>query len=191
MRIYRCLPKQIFNKLNYQLVPLRDEDKYDIMNWRNEQMIHLRQSELLSEQAQEKYFENVVDQLFKQIKPSQLLFSFLHENECIGYGGLVHIDWDSKNAEISFITQTQRTLDPILFQSDFGVFLELIFEVAYLHLSFFKLHTTFYDIAERKKYKEIIKSLGFVEEAKLMRHKLIMDILHDVFIYSHFKVNNK
>jgi hypothetical protein len=32
-----------------------------------------------------------------------LLFSFLKNGECIGYGGLVHINWIDQNAEISFM----------------------------------------------------------------------------------------
>jgi hypothetical protein len=49
--------------------------------------------------------------LFEQQQPSQLLFSFLENDKCIGYGGLVHINWIDSNAEISFIMNTQLEKD--------------------------------------------------------------------------------
>ena len=48
----------------YKIVPIRYEDRFDIMKWRNEQMYHLRQSKPLSEDDQERYFTDVVSQLF-------------------------------------------------------------------------------------------------------------------------------
>ena len=44
----------------------------------------------------------MVKKQFKEKQPNQLLFSFIENNLLIGYGGLVHIDWTNKNAEISF-----------------------------------------------------------------------------------------
>lgn len=189
MRAYKCLDKQIFESGKYQLVPIRDEDKYDIMQWRNEQIYHLRQSEPLTVEKQDWYFENVVNKLFEDGNPPQLLFSYLENGICIGYGGLVHIDWISKNAEISFITQTQRTVKVSQFEIDFTNYLHLIFEVAYDCLVFTKLHTTFYDIEERQVYRRIIESIKFKKEAELKRHINVEGILRDVYIYSHFNKN--
>ena len=76
------------------------------MKWRNEQIYHLRQKRPLSADDQENYFANVVNKLFDQDKPEQILFSFLQGDTCIGYGGLVHINWVDNNAEISFIMDT-------------------------------------------------------------------------------------
>ena len=36
-----------------------------------------------------------------------VLFNYLHNGKCIGYGGLVHINWIDKNAEVSFIMDTE------------------------------------------------------------------------------------
>jgi hypothetical protein len=104
MRNYRCLTQQEFAKGELKLVPIRDEDKYSIMKWRNEQIAILRQKSPLTKENQEKYFKEVVEKLFETDQPSQLLFSFLEKGNLIGYGGLVHIDWENKNAEISFLT---------------------------------------------------------------------------------------
>ena len=50
MRSYKVLSKQSFLEGDYSLIPLRNEDRYRIMNWRNEQIFHLRQSELLTKE---------------------------------------------------------------------------------------------------------------------------------------------
>ena len=75
-------------------------------------MYHLRQDKPLTEEDQEAYFLNVVAKLFEQERPNQLLFSFLDGDKCIGYGGLVHINWIDKNAEISFIMNTSLEKSP-------------------------------------------------------------------------------
>ena len=107
MREYTVLHKQTFAKGAFRLVPLRAEDRFAIMKWRNEQLYHLRQAKPLTIADQDNYFENVVAKLFDQQKPTQILFSFLENGVCIGYGGLVHINWLDKNAEVSFIMNTE------------------------------------------------------------------------------------
>ena len=49
MKIYKILNNQIFKNGIYSIVPIRFEDRIDIMNWRNEQILHLRQKEPLTE----------------------------------------------------------------------------------------------------------------------------------------------
>ena len=70
-------------------------------------MYHLRQQNKLRIEDQNNYFENVVMKLFNLKNPDQILFSYISENKCIGYGGLVHINWNKKYAEISFIMKTK------------------------------------------------------------------------------------
>jgi len=108
---YKCLNQNEFNFNEYKIVPIRFEDRLDIMKWRNEQIYHLRQVKPLTIDDQNNYFNNVISKLFEQEKPNQLLFSFLKNDVCIGYGGLVHINWIDKNAEISFIMNTELEED--------------------------------------------------------------------------------
>ena len=103
MNYYKALNNQIYSIGDYSIVPIRYQDRFEIMKWRNEQIYHLRQKEFLTENSQEKYFAEVVSNLFKIKNPVQLLFSFLKNNNFIGYGGLVKINWINKNAEISFL----------------------------------------------------------------------------------------
>ena len=57
----------------YQIVPIRLKDRHEIMNWRNEQIYHLRQREPLTKEKQDNYFEQVVNKLFDQVEPNQIL----------------------------------------------------------------------------------------------------------------------
>ena len=121
--MYKALNKQVYKSGNYTITPLRFEDRLDIMKWRNEQIYHLRQNKPLTEIDQDNYFKNVIQILFNQNLPDQILFSFLKNDVCIGYGGLVHINWTDKNAEISFIEisnpKHRSTINSI---SNFGAF---------------------------------------------------------------------
>ena len=74
-------------------------------------MYHLRQENLLTREAQKKYFNEVVYKLFEKDNPEQILFSYTENGKCIGYGGLVHINWYDKNAEISFVMDTELEKD--------------------------------------------------------------------------------
>ena len=60
MKGYLCLNEQIFTEKDYSICPIRVEDKFLIMRWRNEQIYHLRQSKPLTEEDQIKYFDEVV-----------------------------------------------------------------------------------------------------------------------------------
>ncbi len=181
-RKYKCLSQQEFTHESCKLVPIRDEDKYTIMQWRNEQIDILRQKEPLTKEKQEKYFEDVVAKLFEQKQPNQLLFSFLENDILIGYGGLVHIDWESRNAEISFITETKRNSDTKQFINDWNNYLRIIKKVAYLNL--IKIYTYAYDI--RPNLLPILIENGFIEEARLKNHITIDNKWYDILIHSCF-----
>ena len=154
---YKALSQAKFKSGEFQIVPIRYKDRLDIMKWRNEQMYHLRQSELLTEKNQESYYKNIISKLFNKEKPNQLLFSFLKNNKCVGYGGLVHINWEAKNSEISFIMNT--SLEENYFEILWSKFLKLIEEVSFTHLNFnsiftyaFDLRENLYPVLEKNKY---------------------------------------
>ncbi|MEO8762216.1 MAG: GNAT family protein [Bacteroidia bacterium] len=186
LRNYKCLSTTIFSKDEYTLLPIRDEDKYAIMQWRNEQLDVLRQIEPLTKEKQEWYFENIVNKLFEEKKPSQLLFSFLENDVLIGYGGLVHIDWESRNAEISFLLSSEHNKNEIAFKKEWDVFLSLTTEIAFTELIFHKIYTYAYNI--RDYYFEVMYKQDFVKEAQLREHILIKNKLEDVLILSKIKL---
>jgi RimJ/RimL family protein N-acetyltransferase len=182
-RYYKALSQQEFSNGIYKLMPIRDEDKYPIMDWRNAQIDILRQKEPLTKEKQEWYFKNVVDKLFEQEKPTQLLFSFLENDILVGYGGLVHIDWESKHGEISFITETKRNIQQ-QFSNDWGNYLNILKKIAGLNLNFNKIYTYAYDI--RPVIFETLLKNHFIEEARLKDHIVINNVKHDVLIHSYF-----
>ena len=144
MNLYKCLSNQVFTNLEYSIVPIRFEDRFDIMKWRNEQMYHLRQSITLTTEIQNAYFNNVIKSLYDQNEPSQILFSYIKGGKCIGYGGLVHINWADKNAEISFIMATE--LENESFQFHWATFLKLIEICAFEDLHLHKIYTYAFDL---------------------------------------------
>tara|TARA_R110002073_G_scaffold325056_1_gene503576 strand:+ start:11848 stop:12423 length:576 start_codon:yes stop_codon:yes gene_type:complete len=185
MNSYIVLQNQLFSLDEFTIVPIRYEDRMDILKWRNEQLYHLRQDRPLTKEDQEAYFTSVVSQLFNQEYPSQILFSYMKNDICIGYGGLVHINWKDKNAEVSFIMNTELEQD--FFSKHWTVFLNLIEEVAFKELQFHKLITYAFDL--RPHIYEIIEKAGFVKEAVLKEHCLFNGVYKDVIM--HGKINKK
>jgi len=181
---YKCLKNQEFKLDNYKIVPIRQEDRYDIMKWRNEQMFHLRQSKFLSVEDQDSYFQNVVAKLFDQENPNQILFSYLENDICIGYGGLVHINWENKNAEISFVLNTKLEN---LFIEHWCTFLTLIENVAFNEIDLLKIFTYAFDL--RPKLYLALEKSNFKKEATLVNQTIINEKLVDVVIHSKFKNN--
>jgi len=182
MKPYVVLNHQIFEYENYKIAPIRYEDRFDIMKWRNEQIYHLRQNKPLTLEDQENYFNNVVNKLFDQKQPNQILFSYLENEICIGYGGLVHINWIDKNAEISFIMNTDLEKD--YFQKHWGIFLNLIEQVAFGDLKLHKITTYAFNL--RPKLYPILEKSGFTKEAVLKQQCLFNGEYIDVVIHSKF-----
>ena len=177
---YNCLTKNKFLDGDYKIVPIRFEDRLDIMKWRNEQLYHLRQTEELTEKSQDNYFKEVVYSLFDQQKPNQLLFSYLKNDKCIGYGGLVHINWIDKNAEISFIMNSD--LEEEYFHFHWSLFLGRIESLAFEKLGFHKLYVYAFDL--RPHLYEVLLSSGYFRDATLKQHCYFNDKFIDVVIHS-------
>ena len=183
MNCYKALSKQAFTTEKFSIVPIRFEDRFNIMTWRNEQIYHLRQNKPLTVQHQENYFKNVVAKLFDQEQPDQILFSYLENDKCIGYGGLVHINWIDRNAEISFIMNTD--LEGNQFAEHWSNYLELIEKVAFKELKFHKIYTYAFDL--RPQLYQALSNSSFEEEARLKEHSFFHDKYIDVVIHS--KIN--
>lgn len=180
---YSALTNNTFTDKEYSIVPIRYEDRFKIMHWRNEQIYHLRQAKPLTEEDQENYYNNVVAKLFKKKQPDQILFSYLKNGKCIGYGGLVHINWLDKNAEISFIMETK--LEENEFEKHWGIYLSLLEQVAFKELNSHKIYTYAFDI--RPHLYKVFESCGFEKDAVLKEHCFFNSEYIDVIIHS--KIN--
>ncbi|MFH6963253.1 GNAT family N-acetyltransferase [Flavobacterium plurextorum] len=177
---YKAFQKQIFSEGNYSIVPIRFEDRMDIMKWRNEQIYHLRQAKPLTIDDQNFYFENVVAKLFDQNEPNQILFSFLENEICVGYGGLVHINWNDKNAEISFVMDTESQKSN--FKKYWSIYLGLIETFAFDEINLHKVYTYAFDL--RPHLYEMLEDNGYEKEAVLKEHCLFNGRFIDVIIHS-------
>lgn len=180
MREYKALTQQTYKNGEFEIVPIRHEDRFRILKWRNEQMYHLRQNEPLTVEKQEIYFGKTIAPLFNQEKPSQILFSFLKANECIGYGGLVHINWNDRNAEVSFIMNTR--LEEMSFSKNWSMFLKCLEQLAFGELEFHKVYIYAFDL--RPHLYDVLELNGFFQDARLKDHCFFQGDFKDVVIYS-------
>lgn len=178
-RIYKCLRVQEFNIDDFNLVPIRDEDRYKIMQWRNEQIFHLRQKKELTIEDQDAYFENIISKIFDEEQPDQILFSILQDKVCIGYGGLVHIDWQEKRAEISLLINTK--LEKSHFEKIWNLFLSLIERIAFYHINLDEIFTFSYEV--RPKLYPILHQAGFIKKDRISNHITIKNKSIDALIH--------
>jgi RimJ/RimL family protein N-acetyltransferase len=153
------------------------------MKWRNEQIYHLRQMSPLTIEDQDKYFKIIIQKTFDLEQPNQILFSFLENDILIGYGGLVHINWLDKNAEISFIMNT--LLEKKRFHEIWTAYINLIEKVAFQELKLHKIYTYAFDL--RPHLYDFLLSVGYEQEARLKEHCFFDNNFLDVVI--HFKIN--
>lgn len=177
---YICLQRQEQHLGDYSIVPLRYEDRFSIMKWRNEQIYHLRQARPLTEDDQQRYFDNVVSKLYNNPNPDQILFSYLEKGVCVGYGGLVHINWIDRNGEISFVMNT--SLEKEHFAEHWGNYLKMLKEVAFKDLSLHKIYTYAFDL--RPHLYTMLEANGFTRETTLKEHCFFNGEYKDVVIHS-------
>ena len=170
---YSFLASNKFCLDEYCLIPLMEQEMELIRKWRNEQIDYLRQNKPLTKDEQSKYYHQVIKKSFYEKKPKIILFSFLINNACIGYGGFVHIDWDSKKAELSFILDTNRTKEPRIYKKEFSIFLKIILNIGFKQILFNKIFTETFDI--RPDTILILEKTGFVLENKLLSKNYIND----------------
>jgi len=178
---YALLKQKKYELNDYSLVSIRKTDIQLIRKWRNDQIDVLRQTNFITKNEQEKYYNTVIQKTFSQKKPDMILFSFMLKKKCIGYGGFVHIDWKSKRSEISFITQTERNIDKKIYATDFKAFFNLIFQIGFNELEFNKLTTETFDI--RPYVIELLENTHFKLEGRLKQHVLIKDFFVDSLVH--------
>ena len=182
---YLALKNNVFTKGKYKIVPIRVQDMESIRIWRNIQMDVLRQKKEITFKDQINYFNNTIKPLFKSVQPEQLLFSFLKESQLIGYGGLVHISWADKRAEISFLVDSKRSEKNTIYGEDFQIFIELIKELCFDEMNFNRLFTETY--AFRTFHISILERAGLIKEGRLRQHIYEKNKFYDSIFHSILK----
>ena len=162
---YSFLASNKFCLDEYCLVPFMEQEMELIRKWRNEQIDYLRQNKPLTKDEQLNYYHQVIKKSFYEKKPKVILFSFILKNNCIGYGGFVHIDWNLKKAELSFVLDTNRTEKLETYKKEFSIFLKIILNIGFKQILFHKIFTETFDI--RPNTILVLEKAGFVLENRL------------------------
>ena len=180
-RMYKCLKSQRMDLGQFTLKTIQDDDIEDIRNWRNSQIDVLRQSEPISQKQQKNYFEQKIWPAMKLEYPDNILFTFFEKDKKIGYGGLVHISWEHRRAEVSFLLNTAYTRDNDTYCHYFSIYLSMIKTLAFSALKFNRLYTETYDF--RHEHIKALESNKFQLEGRMRKHILICDKFYDSVIH--------
>jgi RimJ/RimL family protein N-acetyltransferase len=165
----------------YRYVPLRREDIEPLRGFRNAQMVVLRQSEPISPEQQQRWFDEVVAPAQVAARPSMILTSILDgEGRFIGYGGLTNISWESRRAEVSFLVDPERAAQPDVYRRDMAAFLGFLAHDAFGRLGLNRLFAETY--AFRDFHLGVLEGAGFVREGRLREHVLVGERLEDSLV---------
>lgn len=128
--------------------------------WRNAQTSVLRQNGKISFGEQVDYYNKsiVVDQ--KSLSPKNILFTLWVRRTLFGYGGLVHIDWNAREAEISFLIRPDWNQREI-FSKSFLLFQDFLVKLCIRKLGILSLTAEAFDIDERKSIISLLIQSGF------------------------------
>lgn len=136
--------------------------------WRNAQIDVLRQSRAITAEEQVAYFERAVWPDKSSDRPANILLGLFEDGRMIGYGGLVHIAWDYRRAEISFLLATEIAQDEAVVSTLFATWLRQMQRLAFEDLGLSRLTTETY--AMRTLHLRILGQAGFQREGLLRQH---------------------
>ena len=168
---YNCLKRNSFVDGEFKIRPISIDDIEQIRIWRNIQMQILRQKKIISSSEQINYFNNTLLPSFNHENPSQIIFSYFKDEVLIGYGGLVHISWDDKRSEMSFLLNPKLVNVENIYEEYFTKFIDFMKEVNFSILDFHKLFTETY--SHRSFHISILEKAGFELEGILRDHIII------------------
>lgn len=168
MNTYACLRQQRFAREGYALVPVQPEHIEPIRLWRNAQRDVLRQREPIDAPQQREYFARQIWPTQALAQPTQILLAYLRDDTPIGYGGLVHIAWEHRRAEVSFLLDPAHTQPEPVYAAHFSAFLGLIKTVAFDDLGLRRLFTETY--STRRHHLSVLEAAHFQPEGRLREH---------------------
>jgi RimJ/RimL family protein N-acetyltransferase len=165
---YACLRHQRFVNGIYSIRPVDDAHIEPIRVWRNEQITVLRQKDIISAQQQRDYYETKIWPAMTLPEPDNILMAFFERSRLIGYGGLVHIAWEHRRAELSFLLDTTLMEKSSVFRKLHQVFLNLIRLLAFEDLVLNRLYTETYSF--RSDMIASLEHFGFQYEGEMRQH---------------------
>ncbi|MEM7615262.1 MAG: GNAT family N-acetyltransferase [Pseudomonadota bacterium] len=168
---YRVMPNAHLRRGALCVSALQPRHIEAVRIWRNAQMDVLRQTHPITAAAQRAYFETHVWPEKPRDTPRQILLAIAREGTLIGYGGLVHIDWPSRRAEVSFLVDPALERQPKARAEVFLGYLKLVQNLAFDDLSLNRLTTETY--AQRTGHIDTLEAAGFRLEGTLREHVVI------------------
>ena len=182
---YLVLPFNTKDAGTFLFRPIQSADIEQIRRWRNSQKNVLRQSKDIQPSEQELYYTRTLLPEYGKKEPNQILMSIFESGNLLGYGGLVHISWPDRRAEISFLLDPIHEGDSDYKSIIFSTFLEVVGSVAFQDLGLQKLWTETF--AFRTGHLEILEKKGFSSEGRLRKHwyingEFIDSLLHGLHL---------
>ena len=143
----------------YGLSSIKMKDSIPIMKWRNEQMGPCGRANL----SPKKTSLNTSKKPSGHSFPRKNLIKFSSDShlkdKLIGYGGLVHLNWEDVRGEVSFLLESERAKDPNLYLRECKLFMNLLMKCAFLTLNLNKISTEAY--SHREFHVRALESSGF------------------------------
>jgi RimJ/RimL family protein N-acetyltransferase len=165
---YACLPHPRVERDGFWVEAVQPCHIQAIRTWRNAQLEILRQPAPISPEQQEAYFAAQIWPTLATPQPENILLVFHEGERLIGYGGLVHIAWEHRRAEVSFLLDPQAASPAEAYARRFTAFLGLMKKLAFDELGFNRLFTETY--AVRTEHIAVLEAAGFRREGVLRRH---------------------
>lgn len=179
---YTLLPNAFYDYEGLCLRAVQPEDIQDIRRWRNAQMEVLRQDSEISEAEQIAYFERVIWPDYASQTPKNILLTLSVENEMIGYGGLVHIDWQVRSAEVSILLRDDLANTAAELDVYWPKYLRAIKQLSADELGLLELTTEIY--ALRHRHVQKLEEAGFKEVGRKIDHVIVDGKAYDSILQS-------
>jgi RimJ/RimL family protein N-acetyltransferase len=183
---YNALLSAHYRLGDLSIKTIDDSQIQKIRIWRNQQMDILRQNHFITEECQIQYFQDKIFPLFESSTPVQVLFYCYYEEKLIGYGGIVHISYENKIGEISFLLDPKIPTDQF-YESIFILFLELMDKIAFQELRLNKLFTETF--STRMEHVSILEKAGYIREGIRQSHVILNGKVADIYLHGKLAIS--
>lgn len=184
---YACMPRPVLTEEGLSVRAVQPGHIEDIRQWRNRQMDVLRQAAVITPEQQTAYYATQVWPNMDTVQPDNILLSYEEHGSLIGYGGLVHIAWIHRRAEVSFLLSPECNTGEEHYARYFSIFLRMIKVLAFEDLGLERLCTETY--AQRTHHILVLEAAGFHLEGILRNHVWIGDRPVDAHMHGCVKCN--
>ena len=168
---YRCMPKPRLEQDGLAIRSIQPDHIEPIRQWRNAQIEFLRQTKPIEPEEQIRYFERNVWPDMARPDPANILLAIEEDGALVGYGGLVHVAWEHRRAEVSFLMDPARATGGSAYRRYFLGFLKLLQQLAFEDLGFNRIFAETY--AVRTEHMAILEEAGFRREGVMRDHVVI------------------